>query len=120
MKDFREIAKKEITLSELMTGRTQLKTEDIIAKYPNGVTVNRFDIVVLDGKAFPIATIAEDDSVYFNGGTIMSKICEEWANSYGGEIESASNDLEKAGGVKMIFEQAKTKKGNNITRVHII
>lgn len=122
---FKSIAAKETTLSELMAGRTQMKTDDVIKKYPDGFTVIGFDIAELPDEAgvikkFPVVIISEDDSIYFNGGTILNKICAEWAASYSDNIEAASEDLKQCGGVRMKLTAAKTKKGNNITRVDIL
>ena len=45
MADFRNMAKRQTTLSEVMTDRDKISTEDIIAKNPDGVTIVAFDYI---------------------------------------------------------------------------
>ena len=60
MYNFKKTAEKMTVLSELMTGREQIKTKDIIKKYADGVTITDFDFAVLDDKAFVVLTFAEE------------------------------------------------------------
>ena len=45
MADFRNMAKRQTTLSEVMTDRDKISTDDLIAKYPDGVTIVAFDYI---------------------------------------------------------------------------
>lgn len=122
---FVAIAKKETVLSEVMEDRTKLSVDEIIEKYPNGVTIIEFDIVTIEdpkkgSSTFPVFAIKEDPETCFFGGAILSKIASEWANAYGGDIETASAELTKCGGVKIKMYAKKTKAGNNLTAVDII
>lgn len=125
MNKFVESAKKATVLSEIMTGRVKIDTDDIIKKYPDGVTITEFDMVtVTDPKkgasTFPVFAFKEDPESCFFGGAILSKIAVDWARAYGGDIESASEELSKCGGVKVKMFSKKTKAGNNLTAVEII
>lgn len=113
-------AKSAVTLSELMNGREKIDTETIIRNYPDGVTLTAFDIINIDGKQYPVFTIAEDDGVYYNGGHVLNKIVERWIDAYDGNITDASDDLGECGGMKVKLTNGKTKKGNNITSVEIL
>lgn len=121
MNKFREIAAKELSLSELMAGREQLKTEDLIGKE---VTVVQFDFATITDKGvektFPVLILKEYPDHYYNGGTLLMKLCQAWAAEYDGDIEAASADLEKSGGVKLRFKTTKTKSGNNLTSVDVV
>lgn len=128
--NFRKIAIQTAALSPLMMGRNPIKTEDVIAKYPNGFTVNAFDFATMEQldkktgemveKTFPVLTIVEDNSVYISGGHILNKICQEWANAYSGDIEAASDSLAECGGVRMSMEMGLTKDKNEITKIIIL
>ena len=125
MNKFASIAKNETVLSQIMEDKDKLTTDEIIARYPDGVTLIQFDIVtVTDPKkgdsTFPVFAIKEDSKVCFFGGAILCKIAIEWANSCGGDVETASNELEKCGGVKIKMTPKKTKAGNNLTSVDIL
>lgn len=117
---FSEIAKKKTTLSELMNGREKIETDDIVRDYPNGITINSFDIVSTGEDRYPVVTYAEDDGKYLNGGIVLNKICDGWLEYFHGDIEQANMSLAKAGGVKCVFKKSKTKSGNNITTLDII
>lgn len=121
MTDFRKIAMDELSLSYLMVGREQLKTEDLIGQE---VTVTNFDFATITDKGvektFPVMLLAEYPGHYYNGGTLLTKLCLAWAGEFGGDIEAASDALQESGGVKLRFSAKKTKSGNNITSVDVV
>lgn len=118
--NFTESAKSAVTLSELMNGREKIDTATIIRDYLGGVTLTAFDIISVEGKQYPVFTIAENDNVYYNGGHVLNKIVEKWVEAYDGNITDASDDLGECGGLKIKLKESKTKKGNNITNVEIL
>lgn len=121
MKNFKEIAVKELSLSPLMAGREQIKTEDLIGEE---VTVTRFDFATINDKGtektFPVLLLEEYPDSYYNGGTLLMKLCIAWAAAYDGDVEAASKDLDESGGVKLRFSATKTKSGNNLTSVEVV
>ena len=120
MKSFKEMATRQLSLSPLMAGRTQLRTPDIIGKE---LTLIKFDFasMVKNGqeKAFPVMVFAEYPDSYYNGGTVLSNLCSAWANEFGGDIEAASDALEAEGGVKLRMTTAYSN-GNPYTKVEIV
>ena len=124
MTDFRRIAKEELTLSPLMGGRTKLDSEELMKKYPDGVKVIGFDSVTMwdeNSHAEKIVPVfATNNNEFFFGGTVAAKVASAWSAAYDGDVEAASADLEKSGGVAMRFFRRKTKKGNNLTAVEIL
>lgn len=122
---FAEIAKKETSLSRIMEGRTKVTQEQIMQKFPDGVTVTEFEFLTVNDpkkgvSTFPVLTIAEAPAVCFFGGAILSKICAAWASACDGDAEQASEELKASGGCKMKFVNSRTKSGNNITLVEIV
>jgi hypothetical protein len=119
--NFKKIAQDELSLSPLMAGRDQLKTEDLIGQT---VTVTAFDFATITDKGvektFPVLLLKEYPDSYYNGGTLLSKLCRCWAEAYDGDIEKASNDLAAEGGVQLRFTATKTKSGNNLTAVDVV
>ena len=119
--NFRQIAQDELSLSPLMSGRDQLKTEDLVGQT---VTVVAFDFATITDKGvektFPVLLLKEYPDCYYNGGTLLSKLCRCWAAAYDGDIEAASNDLAAEGGVQLRFTAARTKAGNNLTAVDVV
>lgn len=117
---FTTIAHKATSLSELMEGRDKIGVDDVMAQYPDGVTIIGFDIITTNLNNYPIIVFAEDKTKYMNGGAILGNICEEWAKAYEGDIDAASKALNAVGGVHVKFSKSRTKSGNNITLVDII
>lgn len=120
MFNFRKIALESTMLSKLQNDREKISTHDLIQRFPDGITVNAFDFATVDDKAFAVVTFKEDDTKYYNGGTVLSKMCAAWAAGFAGDPEAASTALAKAGGVKLKFTEAKTKNGNNVTTITVV
>lgn len=118
---FKEIAVKELSLSPLMAGRDQIKTDDLIGQE---VTVTAFDFATITDKGvektFPVLLLAEYPDKYYNGGKLLMKLCEAWTAACDGDVEAASDELGAEGGVKLRFSARKTKSGNNLTAVDVI
>lgn len=121
MSNFREVAVKELSLSPLMAGREQIKTEDLKNKE---VTVEAFDFATItdngEEKTFPVVLFAEYPEHYYNGGALLAKLCKAWAGLFDGDIEAASEALGADGGVKLRFRETKTKSGNNLTAIDVV
>lgn len=120
MFDFRKAALDSTMLSSLQNDREKISTHDLIQQFPDGITVNAFDFATIDDKSFAVVTFNEDDTKYYNGGTVLSKMCVAWAAGFAGDPEAASTALAKAGGVKLKFTEAKTKNGNNVTTITVV
>lgn len=120
MFDFRKAALESTLLSKLQNDREKISTHDLIQRFPDGITVNAFDFATINGKVFAIVTFNEDDSLYYNGGAVLSKMCVAWASGFGSDPDSASAALAKAGGVKLKFAEEKTKGGNNVTTIAVV
>lgn len=115
-----KVAQRETSLSRLMEGREKIKTEDIIKKYPNGVTLTEFDLVTIDDSTFPVFTFAENDKECFFGGHVLTKIAIGWVKACDGDVETASDNLKSCGGIRVQFELSRTNKNNNITLVKVL
>lgn len=107
--------------SALLRGKTKLSTGEVIAKYPEGVTIIGFDLLTgKKGTPFAACVIAEDRGVYFNGGKTITEIVLKWLQSYEGDVTECNIALQDAGGVKVKLERTATKDGNSYTRVNVI
>ena len=119
--NFKKMAQDELSLSPLMAGRDQIKTDDLIGQT---VTVTGFDFATITDKGvektFPVLLLKEYPDRYYNGGALLSKLCKCWADAYDGDVEAASDDLAADGGVQLRFTSTKTKSGNNLTAVDVM
>lgn len=114
------IARKATTLSPIMAGKEKIQMDELIDKYPEGVTVTGFDIINTNTDTFPVFVFKEDDSKFAFGGTILHNILDDFVAYYDGDIEKTSNELANSGGVKLKFYKSRTKTGNNVTLVDVI
>lgn len=122
---FVDAARKATTISELMAGREKMKMGDIIATYPNGVTVRDFDMVSsVDGDtgeltSYPIFVFDENDSVFAFGGTVFKNIVAMWLDDFDGDLAACRAGL-RAEGVKIRFSNGVTRKGRPVTLVEVV
>lgn len=113
---FAQSAKEALGGSHVMQNRTKIGTNDLIALYPDGITVTEFDFITKgDGTSYPVFAFAEDNARYFNGGALANKVATKWASLYDGDIEAASEALKATGGCKIKLSNQKTKTGRTIT-----
>ena len=122
---FVNLAKRATTLSPIMDGREKISTEDVIKKYPEGITVQEFDVVTTPDKdgnpsTYPIITFAEDNTKFLYGGKALMDMVTMWLANFEGDVESTSNALKAAGGVKIKMRSSRTKQGLNFTKVEVI
>lgn len=116
---FAEIAKKETTLSEVMDGRERLTVDQIMQKFPDGVTLTGFDLISGKDGSYPVFSISEGNYCFF-GGVVLNNIAMEWTKACDGDIAETSRQLMECGGVKIKMHNKKTRNGNNLTAVDII
>lgn len=122
MADFRNMAKRQTTLSEVMADRTKVKTDDLIADYPDGVTIIAFDYIQSKkskGK-YPVFNIAEDPTIFCNGGTVLDRIFKDFVEAMDGDVKAASDELRRQGGLQVQLSKGKTKNGDDLTLVTVI
>lgn len=118
MNKFTEMAKKATTLSELMVGR-KLDTEELIEKFPDGVTVIECDTVDTDEAHYAVVRFAEISDAFYTGGIVLTNIVDAWINEYNGDMSLLNHDLHESGGVKVKLTAKKTKNGKNVTAIEV-
>lgn len=114
--NFKKKAQDITTLSFLMEGRSKIETEDLIRSYKDGITVTGVDIQHGQNDAgetvdYPVITFAEDDAVFYFGGTVLAKIVKGWIADFDGDAVACTNELKASGGVKVQLAKGKTKDG---------
>lgn len=123
---FVNIAKEQTVFSPVFENREKTTTQDIIDKYPDGVTLVEFDIVSMyderskQDKPVPVFAIKEDDGVAFFGGVVLCKMAQAWAAAYDGDIAAASSELKATGGVKVKLTNSKTKNHQDVVSVEVL
>lgn len=121
MKNFRELAKKATSLSELMENRKKIQTSEVIKNFPDGITLNAVDVINTSEVSYPVFTFSEDPNRFYCGGIVLAIIVNKWLDEYNGDLGLLNHDLAESGGVKVKLTETKTRDGkNNITQVEVI
>ena len=114
--DFKQAAVDATTLSELMTDRQKVSTEDIIKHYPDGVTITAFDFVEGKDGQYPIFLFAESPKSFFSGGVVLAKIANKWLAGFNDDVDACNKALAESGGCKIKLEISRTKNGNSLVK----
>lgn len=122
---FSKLARMATTLSPIIEGKTKISVSDIIDTYPDGITIDGFDMVSGtdqngEPSTYPVFTFIEDKTRFGFGGTVLKNIVNSWLAAFDGDIESCAKALAANGGVKLKFSQGKTKSGRNVTIIDVI
>lgn len=125
--DFKKIAIDSTTMSEIMNGRDKMDTEELIKKYPEGVTIDFIDNVNMqqeDGEDNVWIFVTEEQPNKFTfAGFVLAKIFNnilaEFAGDYAEMIETYNSAL-KEDKLRVKLERAKTKAKREITKVTVL
>lgn len=123
IKNFRELAIAESSVSPLIGDRTKLSTADVIARYPDGFKIKDFDLTSFtdeDGQIneYCILLFNDDDSIYYCGGLLLTKIVKSWIGT--DDITDVRESYKVSEPVSVKLSLARTKRNNNITKVEIL
>lgn len=125
--DFKKIALDATTMSELMSGRDKMDTEELIKKYPDSITIDFIDNVNMqqeDGEENVWIFVTEEQPNKFTfAGFVLAKIFNnilaEFEGDYAEMIETYNSAL-KEDKLRVKLERAKTKSKREITKVTIL
>jgi hypothetical protein len=125
--DFKKIALDATTMSEFMNGRDKMDTEELIKKYPDGVTIDFIDNVNMqqeDGEENVWIFVTEEQPNKFTfAGFVLAKIFNnilaEFEGDYAEMIETYNSSL-KEDKLRVKLERAKTKSKREITKVTVL
>lgn len=110
-------------MSELMVDREKIETKDIIEEFPKGITITRFNKVLIEKEdeendEFYVFLFAENDEVFAFSGYVLKKFFDKLIERYGSE-DAANDALNNVGGIKVVLESSTTKKKQPITIVKL-
>lgn len=125
--DFKKIALDATTMSELMSGRNKMDTEELIKKYPDGITIDFIDNVNMqqedeEENVWIFVTEEQPDKFTFAGfvlAKIFNNILAEFEGDYAEMIETYNSAL-KEDKLRVKLERAKTKSKREITKVTVL
>ena len=117
---FVQRAMETTTIHSIADGKNQLRTDEVINLYPNGVTITAFDVVKTEDKEFSILLFKENENAFFYGGTVLTNLCKAWLQMTGLNCAETSVMLADEGGVTVKLSKALGKNKMIYTKVDII
>lgn len=116
--NFRKEAAKA-TPTSISDGKVKFSMRDIMETYPNGISVNAFEIAEGRNGDFAVCCFAENDSAYFFGGKALTRICKHWLEDFSSAAE-CSAELKASGGVPMTFKRKTLEDGRDYITVTVL
>ena len=102
-------------------GKENIKTEELIKAFPDGVTVIGFTTLKnKKGETISAFIFKENPGVFFFGGQILTELAVKWSADYNGNFVDANNALLAEGGVKLKLTRKESKTGNTYTDYEVI
>lgn len=126
MSHFTDLAKKKTAGSPVLSERSKISTDELIAKYPDGVTINAFDFLNGKNGKYVVCAFCENPGLFFNGGKILTEIFESFVDEYRTEDNTAADAYEAcakafaAECLKVKLSTGRTKEGNRVTLVEVL
>ena len=119
--DLKTLAKQATAGSPVISDHDKITTSDLILKYPNGVHVNRVDLVNGDKGPYPVINFTEDPRAFYSCGAVFARILDEWLHAAGGDL-CAVNDALAASPVCFVFSMSpkKTKQGHDLVICRVV
>lgn len=102
--------------SGLTSGRTKIKTDDLIAGYPNGVHITAISKNNYNGSSYYAYTFIEDPTKFFTGGTVVTEKTDQLLDDYDGDLAELNADLQKEY-LKAILSKKRGKNNREYTNV---
>lgn len=119
MSRFKDLAKKSVNNNSIMAGREKISTDDIIAVYPNGISINSVNMVTYQGTTYPVFTFSEDDSKFYSGGKALTKLANDWLEMCNGDIGEVNEGI-SAEPVKVKLSKVKTSNGRVFVKIEVV
>lgn len=119
MLNLRQIANDTVAGSPVIAGHDKIKTEDVIALFPNGITINRVDLCKGEKGDFAVVNFTENPAKYYAGGALITSIVKAWLIEAGGCLDDVNAAL-AADPVRVKLTNSRTKDGKSLTAVTIL
>lgn len=120
--NFKELAQQAVSekaISPIIAGRVAITTDDVIAQYPEGVTIVEFDYV--ESWEHYVCTIKEAPDKFLSCGSALTTIFDKYVEAYNGVVADASADFKKFGGIKVKLNKTRSKNsGKTFTNVTVL
>lgn len=126
MSRFSDLAKKQTAGSPVLQERTKISTNEIVARYQDGITINGFDFLNGKNGRYVVCCFRNDPGRYFNGGKILTNIFESFVAEYQHDemtfneaLDACMKDFGPVG-LKVKLSDGRTKDGNRVTLVEVL
>lgn len=117
----RELAQHALGIPNIQIGREKMKTQELIEKHPDEMTLESFDIIAESeekGTTFAY-TVKEEPKKFMFAGVQLVQIFKSLLDATEGDIGEA-NEMLKKEPLKIKMEPRVTRNGNSFNRVSIL
>lgn len=104
--------------SNLRDGREKMSVDDLIRKYPDGVTIVGFELAKGQDGSYGVYAIGEEKK-YFSGGGDLKKLEEFLTTKFEGDI-SGINEYLRGKPLKLRIWKVKTKTRKDYTKAALV
>lgn len=98
--------------SPVIADHEKIKTSELLLTYPNGIHVNRVDLVNGEKGPYPVINFTEAPNRFYSCGAVFNRVVNEWLDEADGDL-SAVNDALAEEPVLCVFTMSKTKDGKH-------
>ena len=120
MINLRNAAQKALTLSEIVENKEKISTEEIIEKYPDGITINNLDIVDIRKQTNYVYTFVEEPDCFAYAGTVLKKVFDQLLQAEKGDLKQLRADLKAQKGLRVKLSTSTTLDDMEVTVVELI
>lgn len=114
----RDIAKRSVSLSEVMDGKEKISTEEIFEHYEKGFLIDDVDTINYNNEQVWVYSIKKSNYFGF-AGSVLANVFNNVLNSYKGDLTAVREDLKQEPlGVRLY--PTKNREGRNYTAVEIL
>lgn len=120
MRNLRDLAKKAVTLCELMENRDKIETADIMKYHPDGITIRDYSNNIPTEFGQGVVYIFDEEKEKFAfGGLAFKNLFDELEMDYEGDVGELRKELQEKG-LRVKLSSIKTKKGQTFTKIDVI
>ena len=103
----------------LRQGLERLKLDELISRYPEGVSITGLEPAQYNDNEYYVYTFAEDKGLWFSGGGDLKKMGDKLLELSEGDITGLNAEL-KSDPIRVKIWKGRTKRGNTYTMVKVL
>lgn len=99
--------------SPVLADHKKISTPDLLLAFPNGVHINRVDLINGEKGPYPVINFTEAPDRFYSCGAVFARVLDEWLDEAGGDLSGVNEALTEEP-VLCKFSLSKTKAGRDL------